>query len=172
MIPYLLWLWLIWRCSALKCGVRSKLKSCKMTEGWYKSLHFFPCWWKSFPMSLWLLCILTWTLTWIQTNKKQNKHAWAFKKRTQTMHLISQNHINHNSHPLTSHPDACRPVGLSVRSHWKVATKTQMKWQGLDLHGFVCLLSQVSLISSMLIDFNDMIRAQYRVDDPSACTTA
>ena len=24
----------------------------------------------------------------------------------------------------------------------------------------------------MFIDFNDMIKAQYRVDDPSACTTA
>ena len=41
-----------------------------------------------------------------------------------------------------------------------------MKWQGLDLHGFLCLLSQGSLISSMFIDFNDMIRAQYRVVRP------
>ena len=49
-----------------------------------------------------------------------------------------------------------------------------MKWKGLDLRGFSCLLSQGSLISSMFIDrdFNDMIKAQYRVDDPSACTTA
>ena len=30
-----------------------------------------------------------------------------------------------------------------------------MKWQGLDLHGLSCLLSQGSLISSMFIDFND-----------------
>ena len=36
-----------------------------------------------------------------------------------------------------------------------------MKWQGLDLHGFLCLLSQGSLISSMFIDFNDMIRGAF-----------
>ena len=48
----------------------------------------------------------------------------------------------------------------------------QMTWQGLDLHGFSCLLSQGSLILSMFINFNDMIKAQYRVDVPSACTTA
>ena len=41
-----------------------------------------------------------------------------------------------------------------------------MKWQGLDLHGFSCLLSQGSLILLMFIDFNEMIRAQYRVDHP------
>ena len=61
----------------------------------------FLCWWKSFPMSLSLLYILTWTLTWIQTttNNEQtnNKDVWAFKKRTLNQ-LISQNvhHINHN----------------------------------------------------------------------------
>ena len=59
-------------------------------------------------MSLWLSCILTWTLTWIQTNvhvhkqtnnKQINTHVWAFKKRNSN-HLISQNvhHINHNNH--------------------------------------------------------------------------
>ena len=116
------------------------------------------CWWKSFPISLSLLCILTWTLTWIHTNvctvskqttnKQTNKDVWASKKRTLN-HLISHkvHHINHNK-------------GI------------KMKWQGLDLHRFSSLLSQGSLISSVFIDINDMTRAQYRVDDPSACTTA
>ena len=50
---------------------------------------------KEFPMSLSLLCILTRTLTWIQTNvctvskqttnKQTNKDVWAFKKRNQTI---------------------------------------------------------------------------------------
>ena len=84
-----------------------------------------------------------------QTNNEQtNKDVWAFKKRTLN-HLISHNvhHINHNK-------------GIKI------------KWQGIDLHRFSFLLSQRSLISSVFIDFNDMTRAQYRVDDPSACTTA
>ena len=53
-----------------------------------------------------------------QTNKQTNKDVWAFKKRTLN-HLISHNvhHINHNK-------------GI------------KMKWQGLDLHRFSCLLSQ------------------------------
>ena len=46
-----------------------------------------------------------------------------------------------------------------------------MKWQGFNLHGFSCLLSQKSLISSMFIDFNDMIKAQY-LACTKACTTA
>ena len=33
MIPYLLQLFLIWKCSTLNCGIRSKLKSCKMKFG-------------------------------------------------------------------------------------------------------------------------------------------
>ena len=45
----------------------------------------------------------------------------------------------------------------------------KMKWQGLVLHRFSCLLSQGSLISSVFVDFNDMTRAQYRVDDPNLC---
>ena len=82
-----------------------------------------------------------------QTNNKQtNKDVWAFKKRTQT-------------------------INLTERSPHEQRHK-KMKWQGLDLHRFSCLLSQESLISSVFIDFNDITRAQYRVDDPSACTTA
>ena len=115
-------------------------------------------------MSLWLLCILTWTLTWIQTkcaqaHKQQINYAWAFKNRTQN-HSISQNlhkQIHANQAPATS------------------SVKDINKWSGMqghDLHGFSSLLSQGSLILSMFIDFNDMIRAQYWVDDPSACTTA
>ena len=82
-------------------------------------------------------------------NEQTNKDVWAFKKRTLN-HLISQNvhHINHNK-------------GIN-------------KWscRGLICMDFHALLSQGSLISSVFIDFNDMTRAQYRVDDPSACTTA
>ena len=97
----------------------------------------------SFPMSLWLLCILTWTLAWSQTNKQTNKFVYKQSNNKQTdqqtcmhghlkledsNHLISH-YVNHN-----------RDID-------------QMKWQGLDLHGFPCLLSQRSLISSMFIAF-------------------
>ena len=69
---------------------------------------------------------------------------------------------------------------LTISSHrtFTILTTTKaykIKWQGLDLHGFLCLsclLSQGSLISSVFIALNDMTRAQYRVDYPSACTTA
>ena len=54
-------------------------------------------------MSLWLLCILTWTLTWNQTNvctSKQttNKQTCMGILKEDSNHLISQNvhHINHN----------------------------------------------------------------------------
>ena len=82
-------------------------------------------------------------------NKQTNKHVWAFKKKDSN-HLISQNvhHINHN--------------------------KDINKWSG---RGLICMdfhpychrdlwFHQCSLIS------NDMIKAQYLVDDPSAGTTA
>ena len=58
----------------------------------------------SFSMSLWLSCILTWTLIWIQTNVCTSKHTtnkqthmYGHLKRGLN-HLISQNvhHINHN----------------------------------------------------------------------------
>ena len=98
---------------------------------------------KEFPMSLWLLCILTWKLTWIQTNVCTSKqttnklHVWAFKKRDSN-HLISQNvhHINHKK-DINKWSDR----GLICMDFQKL-----MKWQELDLHGFACLLSQGSLI--------------------------
>ena len=84
-----------------------KLEKQQNDPSWVSHSILFLCWWKSFPMSLSLLCIITLTLTWIQTNvcnvskqttnKQTNKDVWAFKKRTLN-HLISQNvhHINHN----------------------------------------------------------------------------
>ena len=108
-------------------------------------------------MSLWLLCILTLTLTWVQTNvctSKQTTNKQTNKQTNMYGHLkrglkplISQNHINHNK-------DTNEVAGA-----W-------FAWI------FMLIVTGRSLISSMFIDFNDMIRAQYRVDDPSACTTA
>ena len=113
----------------------------------------FLCWWKSFPMSLSLLSMLTWTLTRIQTNvctgkqtnkrtnKQTDKDVWAFKTRTLN-HLISQNvhHINYNK------------------------GNKKLSGRGLiciDFHAYChrdLWFHQCSLIS--------MIWAQYRVDDP------
>ena len=95
-----------------------------------------------------------------QTNKQTNMYGHL---RRWLKPLISQNvhHINHNK----DHKQM-KWQGLDLHGF------SQMKWQGLDLHGISCLLSQGSLISSIVIDFNDMIKAQYRVDVPSACTTA
>ena len=47
MIPYLSWWCLTWKCCALKCGVRSNLKSCKVTEVWWVA-QFLSSWWVSF----------------------------------------------------------------------------------------------------------------------------
>ena len=130
----------------------------------------FLCWWKSFPMSLSLLSILTWTLTWIQTNvctvskqttnKQTNKDVWAFKKRTLN-HLISQNvhHINHNK-------------GIK-----------KLSGRGLiciDFHAYChrdLWFHQCSLISNF--QWYDQCsvsggrpREVTSLDDPSACTTA
>ena len=101
-------------------------------------------------MSLSLLCILTWTLTWIQTNVctvSENKKTCMGIKTEDSNHLISQNihHINHNK-------------GIN-------------KWSGrgliwIDFHAYCNRDLSVSF------DVSDMTRAQYRVDDPSACTTA
>ena len=103
---------------------------------------------KEFPNFSFVVQVNVCTVSKQTTNKQTNKDVWAFKKRTLN-HLISHNvhHINHIK-------------GI------------KMKWQGLDLYRFSCLLSQGSLISSVFIDFSDMTRAQYRVDDPSSCTTA
>ena len=103
-----------------------------------------------FPMFLWLLCILTLNINMYsnkrvhkQTNNKQTNMCGHLKEDSN--HLISQNHINHNK-------DTNDVAG-----------------------GLICMdfyaHCQGSLISSMFIDFNNMIRAQYRVDDPSAFIT-
>ena len=53
-------------------GMWGKIKSEKLQK-WSKFDTLFSV---SFPMSLWLFCIPTWTLTWIQTNVCTSKETW------------------------------------------------------------------------------------------------
>ena len=155
MIPYLLWLWLTWRCGALKCRVKSKLKSSKVTQVWQVT-QFFLCWWSEFPNVSLVVMHSNMNINMDsnkrvhkQTNNKQTSmYAWAFKNRTQTIY---------------SH---------RTFTHVFVKDNKQMKWQGFDLHGYPMFIVTGIFDFINVHWFQLMIRAQYRVDDPSACTTA
>ena len=86
MIPYLLWLWLTWRCSALKCGVRSKLKSCKMTQVW----QFFSVLMSEVPNVSLVVMHSNMNIN-MDSNKRVHKqtsmYAWAFKTELKPFNL-------------------------------------------------------------------------------------
>ena len=74
-----------------------------------------------------------------QTNNKQTS-MYAFETELKPFNLTEPSQAN----PCKSSP-----------CHFICYRHKQMKWQGLDLHGFSYLLSQGYLILSMFIDFNE-----------------
>ena len=169
MISYLLWLWLAWRCSVLEMW--SKVKIEKLQNDPSLASHYKK---KSVLMKEFPNVSLVVMHSNIKINMDSNKrvHKQTNNKQTNMYghliedanHLISQNvhHINHNK-DINKWSDR----GLICMDFHKI-NEVAGAW-----FAWIFMLIVTGIVDFiMFIDVNDMIKAQYRMDDPSACTTA